>query len=123
MDKTKTLTYHYDQGEDILYISLGDFTPSVCIEQFLQTVQRRQRIEAAYVYGSQVTGQATEWSDIDLAVISPDFSADRFQERVNLMLLAARIDDRIEPNPYTPEDFDANDPLVSEIQRTGVRVA
>ncbi len=39
------------------------------------------------------------------------------------MRLAALIDDRIEPNPYTPEDFDANDPLVGEIQRTGVRVA
>ncbi len=33
MGKDKMLTYHYDQEEDILYISLGDFAPSVCIEQ------------------------------------------------------------------------------------------
>ncbi len=33
------------------------------------------------------------------------------------------IENRTEPNPYTPEDFNATDPLVSEIKRTGVRVA
>ena len=38
------------------------------------------------------------------------------------MRLAAQIDERIEPHPFTPQDFNANDPLVSEIQRTGVRV-
>jgi len=88
------------------------------VECFLKAVQRHQQVEAAYVFGSQVKNAATEWSDIDLAVVSPDFG-DRFEERLNLMRLAARID----PNPYTPEDFDANDPLVSEIKRTGVRVA
>ena len=92
------------------------------VECFLKAVQRHQQVEAAYVFGSQVKNAATEWSDIDLAVVSPDFG-DRFEERLNLMRLAARIDDRIEPNPSTPEDFDANDPLVSEIKRTGVRVA
>ncbi len=92
------------------------------IEQFLEELQRQQRVQAAYVYGSHARSTATEWSDIDLAVVSPDFG-NRFEARLNLMRLAARIDDRIEPNPYTPEDFDANDPLVSEIKRTGVRVA
>lgn len=33
MDKGKTLTYHYDRGEDILYVSLGEFSSSVCVEQ------------------------------------------------------------------------------------------
>jgi predicted nucleotidyltransferase len=92
------------------------------LKRFLAIVQQRQRVEAAYVYGSQAKGTATEWSDIDVAVVSPDFSADLFQERVALMLLAAQIDERIEPHPFTPQDFNANDPLVSEIQRTGVRV-
>lgn len=93
-----------------------------------QSVQRflaamRQRVQAAYVYGSQVKGTAVQWSDIDLAVVSPDFSADLFQERLALMRLAAQIDDRIEPHPFTPEDFNDTDPLASEIRRTGVQVA
>ena len=93
------------------------------VELFLAAIGRQKHVEAAYLFGSQVRGTATEWSDIDLAVVSPDFSSDRFQERVNLMRLAAQIDDRIEPSPFTPEDLKANDPLVSEILRTGVRVA
>ena len=93
------------------------------VKRFLAAVQQRRRVEAAYVYGSQVKGTFTEWSDIDLAVISPDFSTDPFQERLALMRLAAQIDDRIEPHPFTPQDFDASNPLASEIRKTGVRVA
>jgi predicted nucleotidyltransferase len=93
------------------------------LQRFLTAVRQVRRIEAAYLYGSQVKGTATQWSDIDVAVISPDFQADRFQERLLLMRLAARVDDRIEPHPFRPEDFQATCPLVSEIQRTGVRVA
>ena len=93
------------------------------IERFLKAMRQRQRVEAAYLYGSQAKGTATDWSDIDLAVVSQDFSADRFQERLALMRLAAQIDVRIEPHPFTPQDFNANDPLVSEIRRTGVRLA
>jgi predicted nucleotidyltransferase len=93
------------------------------VELFLAAIEQQKHVQAAYLFGSQARGTATEWSDIDLAVVSPDFSSDRFQERVNLMRLAAKIDDRIEPSPFRPEDFDANEPLVSEIQRTGVRVA
>jgi predicted nucleotidyltransferase len=55
------------------------------VERFLAVVRRRLRIEAAYLYGSQATGSARPWSDIDVAVISPDFSDDLFQERVTLM--------------------------------------
>ena len=50
------------------------------VKRFLAAVQQQRRIEAAYVYGSQVKGTATQWSDIDLAMISPDFSPDLSQE-------------------------------------------
>jgi predicted nucleotidyltransferase len=65
---------------------------------------------------------ARPWSDIDVAVISPDFSEDLFEERVILMQWAATIDDRIEPQPFTPERFNPNDPLASEVSRTRVRL-
>jgi predicted nucleotidyltransferase len=96
---------------------------ALTVEQFLSAVRCKQRVEAAYLFGSQVTGTAVEWSDIDVAVISPDFSRDRFQERVNLMRLAAQIDVRIEPSPFRPEDFKDSDPLASQILLTGMRVA
>ena len=93
------------------------------IQRFLNAVRQEQRIAAAFLYGSQVKGTASEWSDIDVAIISPDFSADLLQEQLKLMRLAAQIDDRIEPRPYRPIDFDAGEPLVSEIKRTGIKIA
>ncbi len=93
------------------------------VERFLDAVRRVRRVEAAYLYGSQVLGAAGEWSDIDVAVISPDFQGDLFQERVMLMRLAVEVDDRIEPYPFAPEDFTPTSPLAAEIRRTGVRIA
>jgi len=93
------------------------------IERFLAALQHQRRIEAAYLYGSHSRGTASEWSDIDLAIVSPDFSANLFQEQLRLMRLAAQIDDRIEARPFTPEGFNINEPLVYEILKTGIRVA
>ena len=75
---------------------MAETTDSVVesVEHFLTAARRRLRIEAAYLYGSQVASAATRWSDIDLAVISPDFSDNLFQERLALMQLAAQIGDR-----------------------------
>ena len=92
------------------------------VERFLAAVRQRLRIDAAYLYGSQAHGSARPWSDIDVAVISADFSDDLFEERMVLMRCAASIDDRIEPQPFTPEKFGPNDPLASEISRNGVRL-
>lgn len=44
------------------------------IQQFMIAVQKRQHVEAVYLYGSYVKGTATKWSDIDLVIVSPDFS-------------------------------------------------
>jgi predicted nucleotidyltransferase len=92
------------------------------VERFLAVVREHLRVEAAYLYGSQATASARPWSDIDVAVISPDFSDDLFQDRIAMMRWAAEIDDRIEPQPFTPDRFGPNDPLASEISHKGVRL-
>jgi predicted nucleotidyltransferase len=91
------------------------------IAQFVVAVQAHYDIRAVYLYGSYAKGTATEWSDIDLALISPMFSNDRFNDQVTLMRLAVKIDDRIEPHPFTEETFTVNNPLVYEIQCHGIR--
>lgn len=93
------------------------------VQRFVTVLRQQQHVEAVYLYGSQATGAAQAWSDIDVAVISPDFAGNLFEARVALLRLAAQVDDRIEPAPFTPEGFTPSDPLVSEIQRTGVRIA
>jgi predicted nucleotidyltransferase len=72
-------------------------------------------IKKAYLYGSYAKEAATKDSDIDIAVISPDFSGDRFNDAIFLKKFRINIDLRIEPLPLKPEDFVEGNPIVSEI--------
>ncbi len=92
------------------------------VKEFLAVVREDRRIAAAYLYGSEARGQAGPWSDIDVAIISPDFADDLFGAQLALMMLAAKMDERIEPRAFTPESFTLNNPLASVIQDTGIRI-
>ena len=85
-------------------------------------MSKEKHILKAYLYGSYAKGVAGQWSDIDLAIISPDFSEDLLEERIELMKLALRVDDRIEPSPFRPEDFTRDNPLVDEISKSGIEI-
>ena len=92
------------------------------IQIFLREVGKKYSIIGAYIYGSFAKGTSHKWSDIDLAIISPDFSDDLFEDRLYLMRLAISIDDRIEPRPFRKESFNRNDPLVDEILKNGLQL-
>jgi len=92
------------------------------VRRFIDLIQEERKILKVFLYGSHAKGIAGRWSDIDIAVVSPDFSEDLFEERIKLMKLSLGIDERIEPCPLRPEDFDENNPLVDEIRKTGVEV-
>jgi len=79
-------------------------------------------ISKAYIFGSYITGQADKWSDIDVAVVSPQITFDRFEERIRLTELAVTIDDRIEPLPFNLERFVDEDPLVRKIVSEGLAI-
>ena len=92
------------------------------IHSFLEKIQKKFKIDDAYLYGSFAKGTAGRWSDIDIAIVSSDFSDDLFEDRLILMRLASTIDDRSEPKPFNKELFNADDPLVDEIQKHGIRL-
>jgi len=95
---------------------------TVSVERFLEAVRQEWRIREAYLYGSQVRGQAAEWSDIDVAVVSVDRPADVWEDQLRLMRLASAIDPRIEPRLFAADDFTLSNPLVDEIRRRGIRI-
>ena len=80
-------------------------------------------IDKIILYGSQLPGGKPRIdSDIDLAVVSPDFGKDRFEEGKTLLEIAWRIDPRLEPIPISSESYE-NDtwvPLVYEIRQKGI---
>jgi uncharacterized protein len=92
------------------------------VRRFIEEAGHLRRIKKAYLYGSHAKGMASKWSDIDIAVISNEFSDDLFEERISLMRIASRIDDRIEPYPFLETAFTSNNPLRDEIQKHGIRI-
>ena len=82
----------------------------------------KQGIPVAFgvVFGSQATGRADEWSDIDLVVVSPHFDAGIRRDDVDrLWRVAARTDNRIEPIPCGERQWrEDTSSAVLEIART-----
>ena len=80
-------------------------------------------VESLILFGSQVKDKAKPYSDIDVCVVSPLFGKDTLKERVRISMLADKVDWRIEPHPYHPQDFAVEeDPFAWEIKRTGKKI-
>jgi len=79
-------------------------------------------IRKMYVYGSYSRGNYRKDSDIDVLIISDDFTGNRFEDSLKLMILCRDIDSRIEPMPYRSQDFNDSDPLVVEVKATGKEI-
>jgi len=82
------------------------------------------RVEKAVLYGSYASGNVHTGSDLDLAIISPDFGKNRFEEGKMLLQIAWRIDPRLEPIPISSESYQ-NDtwiPLIYEIKEKGIEL-
>jgi len=78
---------------------------------------------AVYVFGSQLTGKAREWSDIDVAVVTDAIKRNWDKNTLKLWKFREGIDDRIEPLSFTVKDFeDESNPIVYEIKKTGIKV-
>ncbi len=84
--------------------------------------QQGMPVEAAYLFGSWARGGATEWSDIDLAIVSPAFEGTKFYDRRKLDRAVVAVNTAIEAHPYRPQDFTASNPFVREIIQTGIRI-
>jgi predicted nucleotidyltransferase len=109
-----------DKGNPSMAQSTDDVIKIV--RHFLDEIRKTHKVELAFLYGSYAKGASNEWSDIDIAIVSPDFSDDLLKERLALAKLAIPIDDRIEPKPFNKKSFDLNDPLVYEITQSGIQL-
>lgn len=78
------------------------------------------RVEKAYLYGSFASGRQKKTSDIDVALVSPNFSEDFVENDVTLAGIRAAVDCRIEPKAFRPEEFVDEHPLVWEIKKHGI---
>ena len=80
-------------------------------------------IKALYLYGSHAKGRAGRNSDIDVAIVSENFSGNFSVDLKPLLPVLKKSDSAIEPMLYRPEDFQEEDPLVWEILHNGIEIS
>lgn len=95
------------------------------VNDFVKEIKRHKiNVTKVILYGSRVSGKYHEFSDIDVAIVSPDFGKDRYKEGARLFEIAGKIDTLIEPVPVSEDSYE-NDtwiPLIYEIRKNGVEL-
>jgi len=82
-------------------------------------------ISFGVIFGSYALGKASQWSDIDLIVVSPNFDHGIDRESVKILWrVAARTDSRIEPIPCGRHQWQEDDssPIIEIARNEGATV-
>lgn len=91
------------------------------INNFVHLLQKEQiKISQVILFGSFAKGKQKDYSDIDLAVVSPNFGKDTHKEMMFLVNLSSKVSDRIEAIPVAEKDMQMKyHPLIGEIKKYG----
>jgi predicted nucleotidyltransferase len=101
-----------------------DKTINRTVKKYINSVAKLQPgLITAYLFGSYAKNNQRTDSDIDVALVIDNLpDNDRFNIQVQLMILASKIDNRIEPHPISKEDIISRNPFAVEILRTGIEL-
>jgi len=80
------------------------------------------KINSAVLFGSLARGEGLPWSDVDLLLISGDFSGMRREDRIRLLLDKWDYMRPLEPICLSPEEISEENPLIWEICRDGIPI-
>jgi len=76
------------------------------IRRAIEYLRQKIQVHQAILFGSHARREADKWSDVDLAVISPDFAQMSQKKVMDLLVeVAPAVDPSIEIRPYTPQDL------------------
>ena len=73
------------------------------------------------LFGSYARNQAHQWSDIDLALVSDDFSGRRLEDIRKISRALVKYCD-IEAHTYNATYFEDGDPFTETIKKTGIEI-
>ena len=91
------------------------------VHKYAEVVRGVFDCQKIILFGSYATGNPREDSDIDIAVVFPNYDS-RFVRQVELMKLTRHIDTRIEPHPFQENEFVLSNPFVNEIMKYGMEI-
>ena len=93
------------------------------INSYLRALSRNDiPIKEAILFGSYARGNYQKWSDIDIALVSDIFEGNRIDDKDKIRKITLSISSEIEVIPFSPNDFNLQNPFVKEILTTGIRL-
>jgi predicted nucleotidyltransferase len=84
-------------------------------------MEKNIRINKVILFGSQVSGKTDKYSDIDIVLVSDQFTEDSYQNWKMFVPINVKFVD-IEPHPYPTHYFIKNDPFIEEIKKIGIEI-
>jgi predicted nucleotidyltransferase len=95
------------------------------IREFLEKIRQEVPIERAYLFGSYASGRSRDYSDIDLAIVTPALTEENsITINQKIFSRAARYNVDLEPICFSPEEFEKEElPIVVDIKREGIEIA
>lgn len=96
------------------------------INRFIEEANKKIEVKKVILFGSYASGRVSEWSDIDIAVISDDFEGMDYRERLlflNKIAWTQQVSE-VDALGYTEAEFEAESPLdfATEIKAHGIVV-
>lgn len=94
------------------------------LKVYRQELEKKIRVKKMILFGSYARGRPHDYSDVDLAVISPDFKGGTERDFLLLARAAREVTPLIEAFPYTPGELKHRQRggFLDEIIRTGKTV-
>lgn len=94
------------------------------IHDYINDVKKHITINKVIIYGSYAKGTFNEYSDLDIAIFSENFTDKKFVDATSFLFSLARKykDVCIEPIAFTPSDLYEDNPFVKEIIKTGKEI-
>jgi len=82
--------------------------PKKIVNHYIDTLKEKIKVQGVFLFGSFAHGQPTKHSDVDLVVISPNFSKKNFDNRLDFLTCArdkATYQIAMDVIGYTPQEF------------------
>ena len=92
------------------------------ISAYLEECKRQGiALKKAYLFGSYAKGTFGKYSDIDIALVSDNFSKNPIKNWRMMSSVDIKFS-RIESHPFTIADFKKGNPYFDEIKKTGIDI-
>ncbi len=88
---------------------------------YINSIKAKYTISQAFVFGSFAMGTNNSDSDIDIAIVLKN-AGNIIDVQIDMMKLRRKIDLRIEPHPFFTTEFNRENPIVSQVLKTGIPI-